>query len=328
MTQPEAPALPLFVYGSLREPDVQQALWGTCPPARSAHLHGWQLVTAADGHAFLTPLAGAAVTGELLQLDVTQQWRADQWELPLYLRQRLLVRSDAGDPELAQVYIRQDGAVASENLAGAGDTVASVTELRRSAETLPFAKCDAWLLIAGRRIAEHPLPEPARPLECQRVLTALERVGGPETWRRGMPTVELDVGGFGQQALVTMAWNEQATRCAVAFALPALHLGLADLGTAWHPDRVMVRESAGAGDPQTLAAWLQCHGAVWEPPAHLLLFADQAPADLAPLRCGPDSDVRCSLLVPRPFADAWEQRLAREAAAVVAQEARLLARGS
>ena len=108
----------LFVYGTLRAPEVQRALFGRETPGRPASLDGHRLFEAGD-YWFAAPAAGCVVHGELLALDDEDVRRADLWEdVPVYQRVAVTVRCGAGEIEEASMYTRLGATGAPVEAAG------------------------------------------------------------------------------------------------------------------------------------------------------------------------------------------------------------------
>lgn len=324
--------LPLFAYGTLLEPSVQEALWGAAVEVRPARLHGWKKAMAADGHPFVVPRAASEVKGGLLSLTQDQVWRADTWEaLPAYARRRLLVRAGtAGEaPVLAEAYLRQDGAghVQGRKPERLADTVQAAQAVARQVTTSPLPVCDAWLVIRGHRDPTQELPEPVRPLAALGVLMALDKAAGDDRWRRGLPEAALKAGQGALTQRGAASWAWQGERVVASWALPALHLPLANRLANWHLDQLQLLDPGEGAKGVSLETWLARRGVTVDSQVHLLLFAQAPPAEMARLQ--PDTSVEAAphvtLVLPAPFDDTWEQRLRRQAAAVVALESRLLA---
>lgn len=97
--------IPLFAYGTLRDADGQEALFGRAVPARSATLDGWRVVVAENGYFTLVAEPGATVAGVLLELDAAALALADRWEeVPRYRRLRATARAD-GEHVACWVYV-------------------------------------------------------------------------------------------------------------------------------------------------------------------------------------------------------------------------------
>jgi len=100
---------PLFVYGTLCDPRIQQALFGRQISGDSATLSGWAVYCSdADGFLFIKPNADGTVAGAIISLDERELEIADAWEdVPLYQREIVSVMSEAGDCE-AWAYTRRE----------------------------------------------------------------------------------------------------------------------------------------------------------------------------------------------------------------------------
>ena len=100
---------PLFVYGTLCDPRIQQALFGRQISGDSATLSGWAVYCSdADGFLFIKPNTDGTVAGAIISLDERELEIADAWEdVPLYQREIVSVMSEAGDCE-AWAYTRRE----------------------------------------------------------------------------------------------------------------------------------------------------------------------------------------------------------------------------
>jgi gamma-glutamylcyclotransferase (GGCT)/AIG2-like uncharacterized protein YtfP len=126
----------VFVYGTLRDAEYQQALFGRTLPTRPATLPGWRAVVAEGGYLTVVVEPADTVNGDLITLDETALATADAWEdVPLYTRLPVEART-AGDVTVnAQVYVR---ATASRERAPEGllaqhdrrDVLAQIREFR------------------------------------------------------------------------------------------------------------------------------------------------------------------------------------------------------
>jgi gamma-glutamylcyclotransferase (GGCT)/AIG2-like uncharacterized protein YtfP len=101
----------LFVYGTLRDAEYQEALFGRALSTRPATLPDWRAVVAEGGYLTVVPEPADAVNGDLIALDDAALATADAWEeVPLYARVPVEVRT-AGDITVsAQVYVRATAA--------------------------------------------------------------------------------------------------------------------------------------------------------------------------------------------------------------------------
>lgn len=79
--------LPLFAYGTLRDPDFQRELFGRTLPIEPARLADFIVLSTGGGYLAAVPRAGESVEGSLLTLDSTAYAVADAWEdLTVYAR--------------------------------------------------------------------------------------------------------------------------------------------------------------------------------------------------------------------------------------------------
>ncbi len=97
----------LFVYGTLKDPNLMRSLTGREFPARPAELAGWRLAPASrseSGYPEIEPSPRDRVAGLLLSgLDGDALRVLDQYEEG-YVRRRVQVRVDQGWVE-AEVYV-------------------------------------------------------------------------------------------------------------------------------------------------------------------------------------------------------------------------------
>jgi gamma-glutamylcyclotransferase (GGCT)/AIG2-like uncharacterized protein YtfP len=104
----ERVTIPLFVYGTLSDPEIRVVLLGSEVEHGAAELSGYK-VMAKDGFFLLAPSPGHYVRGELLFLNADQLSIADLWEeVPLYTREVRSV-SSCGRHRPAWVYFRESG---------------------------------------------------------------------------------------------------------------------------------------------------------------------------------------------------------------------------
>jgi len=96
----------LFAYGTLRDPEYQQALFDRKLATRPATLPDWVAVVAENGYLTLTPACGETVRGELLALDDAALALADAWEDVDYERLPIEARAANGERVAAFVYVR------------------------------------------------------------------------------------------------------------------------------------------------------------------------------------------------------------------------------
>jgi acyl-CoA thioesterase I len=100
----------VFVYGTLRDPAVQQALFGRAIPGDAAVLDGWAVYESeADGFLFIKPGETDRVSGLVLQMSREELRIADAWEdVPVYRREPVIVAS-GGSARNVWTYTRRDG---------------------------------------------------------------------------------------------------------------------------------------------------------------------------------------------------------------------------
>jgi len=97
----------VFAYGTLRDPEYQQALFDRTLPMRPATLAGWLAVVAEGGYLTLVRAPGETAGGDLLTLDDDALALADAWEeVPLYERLTVEARAADGSFVAAWVYVR------------------------------------------------------------------------------------------------------------------------------------------------------------------------------------------------------------------------------
>lgn len=101
----------LFTYGTLRDPEIQQILFGHRCPAEAARLPGWLLCASdADGYLFIRPEPTATVVGAVIELDATMLAITDQWEeVPRYQKEKVQVVNADGTSREAWAYTQRHG---------------------------------------------------------------------------------------------------------------------------------------------------------------------------------------------------------------------------
>ena len=99
--------IPLFAYGTLRDAEFLNELFGRVPERVDATLAGWRVVVAEGGYYSVVPDAAHAVSGTLVFLDERELALADRWEeVPLYQRRVVAATDAAGAPVTCWVYVR------------------------------------------------------------------------------------------------------------------------------------------------------------------------------------------------------------------------------
>lgn len=96
----------LFVYGTLRDAEYQQALFDHVVPTRPATLAGWLVVVAESGYLTLIAAPGEVAAGDLIALDDAELALADAWEEPAYERLPVEARDAGGRAVAALAYVR------------------------------------------------------------------------------------------------------------------------------------------------------------------------------------------------------------------------------
>jgi gamma-glutamylcyclotransferase (GGCT)/AIG2-like uncharacterized protein YtfP len=97
----------LFAYGTLRDAEYQQALFGRALPTRPATLPGWYAVIAEGGYLTVVPAPGETLAGDLVSLDPAGLAIADAWEeVPLYERIRAEAIAAGGAAVPCWLYVR------------------------------------------------------------------------------------------------------------------------------------------------------------------------------------------------------------------------------
>jgi gamma-glutamylcyclotransferase (GGCT)/AIG2-like uncharacterized protein YtfP len=99
----------LFIYGTLREPAVQQEVFGRSLESRSDHLDGYGLTDiTVEGKRYpdLVVEEDAAVKGDVVELNDDELRRADEYETDAYERRTFVLASGT----VAYAYIGKKGA--------------------------------------------------------------------------------------------------------------------------------------------------------------------------------------------------------------------------
>ena len=99
----------LFTYGTLRDDDVQLALFDRTCPTVPALLRDWAVFCSpSTGYVFIKPMAAGKVRGLIIRLSAAEIQLADAWEeVPRYRREPLIVESEDGAGLSAWVYTRR-----------------------------------------------------------------------------------------------------------------------------------------------------------------------------------------------------------------------------
>jgi gamma-glutamylcyclotransferase (GGCT)/AIG2-like uncharacterized protein YtfP len=72
--------LPLFAYGTLRDPDYQRELFARTFKMEPATVSGFAIRSTGGGYLAAAPQPGAAIAGMLVDLDAAAYVIADAWE--------------------------------------------------------------------------------------------------------------------------------------------------------------------------------------------------------------------------------------------------------
>ena len=98
----------LFVYGTLRDPDIQMALFGRYVPPRKACLEGWSIYAGEDGFLFIQKNESGedSVEGLILELSDEELRIADHWEGEGYALERVYAYLEHAGIEEAFVYTK------------------------------------------------------------------------------------------------------------------------------------------------------------------------------------------------------------------------------
>jgi gamma-glutamylcyclotransferase (GGCT)/AIG2-like uncharacterized protein YtfP len=109
--------LPLFAYGTLRDPEYQRELFDRTFPMRPAEAPGFLAVSTGGGYLAATPRPGATIAGALVELDAAAYAIADAWEdRSVYDRIESVARLTDGEPVRCFIYMRPgaDGAAVGD----------------------------------------------------------------------------------------------------------------------------------------------------------------------------------------------------------------------
>jgi hypothetical protein len=87
----------LFLYGTLLDPALREALAGCALPARPAVLRGWRRVALPGGRYPTLRRARAEVAGAVVEVGAAALARLSAYEGPLYRLTPVVVRSGRGN---------------------------------------------------------------------------------------------------------------------------------------------------------------------------------------------------------------------------------------
>lgn len=108
--------LPLFSYGTLRDPELQEALFDRTFTTAAATLHGYVIVSTGT-YLTATKHPGGFIRGALVRLDEEGYRIADRWEnLEVYVRKEAVALDEAGNRVPCFFYLRPDmqGAIVTD----------------------------------------------------------------------------------------------------------------------------------------------------------------------------------------------------------------------
>lgn len=98
----------LFAYGTLKDPDIQTALFGRQLNGIVAHVKNWGLYMSQDGYLFVKPSVGGRVDGLIFELESEDMEKADAWEdLNVYNREICSAVNQNSNEESVHIYTRR-----------------------------------------------------------------------------------------------------------------------------------------------------------------------------------------------------------------------------
>lgn len=98
----------LFAYGTLKDLDIQTALFGRQLNGMVAHVKNWGLYMAQDGYLFVKPSVDGRVDGLILELESEDMEKADAWEdLNVYNREICSAVNQNDEEESVHIYTRR-----------------------------------------------------------------------------------------------------------------------------------------------------------------------------------------------------------------------------
>lgn len=98
----------LFVYGTLKDKDVQKILFEKELNCKEARLYDWAVFEDVDGYYYISRSNDDVVEGLVLELNAKQLEIADKWEeVPIYNREKVqIVIDETGSKETVWVYTK------------------------------------------------------------------------------------------------------------------------------------------------------------------------------------------------------------------------------
>jgi gamma-glutamylcyclotransferase (GGCT)/AIG2-like uncharacterized protein YtfP len=98
--------LPLFAYGTLRDPEYQREIFARTYAMRPAQVRDFIVVSTRGGYLAALPQAGATIAGALIELDAEGYAIADAWEdRTVYDRVEVEARDVDGRSERCWLYV-------------------------------------------------------------------------------------------------------------------------------------------------------------------------------------------------------------------------------
>jgi gamma-glutamylcyclotransferase (GGCT)/AIG2-like uncharacterized protein YtfP len=132
--------LPLFAYGTLRDPQYQRELFERTFPQRPAQVRGYVVVSTGGGYLAAAPRPGETIAGALVELDLAAYAIADAWEdLTIYERVEVTAYGRGERLERCFMYV-QPGAAGPPVTDGRwsdrarADVIADIRRFRASAD--------------------------------------------------------------------------------------------------------------------------------------------------------------------------------------------------
>lgn len=97
----------LFAYGTLKDPDIQTALFGRRLIGYAAHVKNWGLYMSQEGYLFVKPHAGGRVEGLIVELESEDLEKADTWEDLNVYRREICCAVNKDKEESVYIYTRR-----------------------------------------------------------------------------------------------------------------------------------------------------------------------------------------------------------------------------
>lgn len=100
----------LFVYGALKDPEIQKSILGRRFNGRHSHIDGWGLYLAENGYLFIKPAANTFVEGVIITINDELLEKTDRWESlsSMSKREKVVAILDNGKKEDVWVYSRRN----------------------------------------------------------------------------------------------------------------------------------------------------------------------------------------------------------------------------